>query len=109
MSDEPPTENAAAAPRPCFTLFDAFHFLLPLAVGGAVFLLTSRSLGLALTSALAALSAVLSFWLSRYAIPTLVLFLYRRQIGSAVFRRDVACYVVTHFPRDKKQSKNENA
>jgi len=109
MSDNPPTKNNDSAPRPCFTLFDAFHFILPLAAGAGVFLPTSRGLGFGFASAIAVLTVVASFWLLRYAIPALVLFLYRRQIGRPLFRHDVACYVVAHFRKGDPGSNDKNA
>ena len=95
-----------AAPHPCFTLFDGFHFSLPLIVGAGVFLMTWRSLGLAWGTALAALLTLLSFGVFRYAIPAFVLFPDRHQIGNARVKDQVACYVVTHFRSDKAQGKN---
>lgn len=102
MREKEPVGRPTVGPQQCFTIFDLFHFLLPLIAALAIFPPARRSFGLALGLALAGIVGVISFWGLRYAIPASVLFLHRRRWGTPALRHEVACYVVTHVRGTEK-------
>ena len=102
MREKEPVGRPTVGPQQCFTIFDLFHFLLPLIAALAIFPPARRSFGLALGLALAGIVGVISFWGLRYAIPASVLFLHRRRWGTPALRHEVACCVVTHVRGTEK-------